>query len=1763
MTRWARIGILLTVSILLGASTAPAAKWTFMVYLDADNNLEPAGIGDFLEMATVGSNEDVHILVQMDRIPGFTDAYGDWTGCKRYRVTQGMTPTAATALQDLGEVNMGDPATLVDFINWGTANYPADRYAVILWDHGNGWQKRTLSRDPAFKAVCSDDSNGHDRLYNREIRQALNAANPIHLIGFDACLMGMVEVAYELRDAGPSVMVASEELEPGDGWPYDTILSYLTDHPEWSGAELGYAIVELYYASYDAGTQNRTQSVIDLTKTGPLAESISEFADAIRNSWETDRAAVVTEARSVMDRIDLAVIHEKHGDNHRGANGLAIYFPLNEYDYSIGYTGTTIQFPGDTLWDEFLDAYFTDMSGSWIESARKLSVEFQKEYGGGHVDLYHFCSLLAGGIQSDPGYTVHEESYTFEDIAATGTRLEVGDEGHGFIQPGFTFRFYGEDYSGFGVSDNGTIYFRNVDYGEKAYINEPVPGSTDWGERFIAVYWDDLDPDAGGDIFYRVSGSGADRHLTIQWKDVYHYGGGISGVTFQALLYSDGRVRCRYQDLIFGAEEINHGNSATVGLQGSRTQGLEYLYNAPDITGGTALLFTPETTTTCDYALSSDARSFSSDGGKGSVTVSTAATCGWSATKDVGWITIDDGSSGAGGGTISYTVLSNPDIVPRTGQITVGDAAASVTHTITQASACRYTVDPTEADIPAEGAGGTVAIDASGTTCGWTASASHSWIAITQGDTGTGDGSFRYAVEANPGDTTRQGTIQAAGKTVTLTQAGTPVISPVALTNGEDARDLVQDKNGSLYFKIDVPSNASDLQVHTTGGTGNCDLFVRYGQPPEDDVYNASSTTSGNDETVVIDNPQAGTWFIRLIATQYFSDVSVVATYGVTPCTYALGTARFSFTAGGGSGSVAVDVDGTDCAWSASNPHDWITIESSNSGAGDGQIDFTVSPNLQSTEREGALTIVDQTLTITQAGAATSSATQLTNGVAVNLPDEAPDNAQYFVIDVPADQTSLTVTMRGDGDADLYVRRGEEPTLEDYDYAPYLVGSDEGVLVSDPSAGMWYIMVYAFEGFSNLELTARYDRADPIPLTSGEPVPDIAGEEGSLAYYRITVPEGTASLVTETVAASNVGDDVDLYVRYGELPTIYDYDAESAFVTGNENVYIDAPQAGDWFILVYGYTDYSGLTLQATYSECGFDLSLSPETFGADGGSGRITIDATLQTCDWHVEGKSSWITHDPDTVSGTGDGFVDFTVDPNGEATARNGLLIVANQQVTVTQFGQGADDAIQLQNRGTREPLSGDMDSQAYYRIDVPDGQRRLAVNTWSGAGDCDIFLRHDSLPTPSQFDGASTLAGTAENIVLENPESGTWYILVYGYTPYSDAALMATYTHCEIVLSPSSELFTSGNGNGRIDVSPSSETCEWTAFSTVPWAVIDADDKAGAGTGSIGYTVSAHTGENVRSGAIRVMGQSVAIEQLSTDFREPTPLANGDVYTYNPANPDEFEYFVTTVAEGQRLRVETFGGPDTGDCDLYARRDNLPTAEVFDVRSQGPATDECIDIAAPAAGTWYILIRFNTVSDGVSLIGAVITKLSNGIPAPDLGGSAAQWPVMAIDVPVDRETLTFTTSSGTGLANLYIRRGALPNAYEDIYDYTSFLDNTVPVDRPQEGTWFVLLASDREFDGITLTAEYSGGAPLADLGGVVAILQVLCGVSPTAEAPNPLADDRIDLLDAILGLQQIAGVRTIGRAIQPAAAPLKVKTKPAPDPKIHRPAPIFLDR
>lgn len=292
-------------------------EWTFMVYLDADNNLEGAGIEDMNEMEAYGSDENVNIIVQMDRIDDYSQDDGDWRDCRRFYVEKDTDPSRITSreLDILGEVNMGDPETLIDFVLWAHDEYPAKKYALVLWNHGG-----------AFRGICFDDTvpelgpGEHDAINMTELNYAAKEIykgignRKIDLWGFDACLMAQVAVMYELKDFA-KVGVGSGYNEPGEGWPYEKILSNLQREPEMDERQLARHIVHEYIYSYNDRKDDPqdypmvTQAAFDLTKMDQLASVLDEFSEELASRGplgSLDYLIQIYQARKNANSYDMA-----------------------------------------------------------------------------------------------------------------------------------------------------------------------------------------------------------------------------------------------------------------------------------------------------------------------------------------------------------------------------------------------------------------------------------------------------------------------------------------------------------------------------------------------------------------------------------------------------------------------------------------------------------------------------------------------------------------------------------------------------------------------------------------------------------------------------------------------------------------------------------------------------------------------------------------------------------------------------------------------------------------------------------------------------------------------------------------------------------------------------------------------------------------------------------------------------------------------------------------------------------------------------------------------------------------------------------------------------------------------------------------------------------------------------------------------------------------------------------------------------------------
>lgn len=376
----------------LKACAKSIAEWSMLVYMAADNNLEAYGIQDFLEMAEVGSSRDVTIALTFDRAAGYSTDYGNWTTTKRGLVQKGDRPTATWG-QDLGEHNMGNSRTLSEFIKWGMEAAPAIRYQLVLWNHGGGWNQ-----------IATDEGNFHDYLSANEISTALTPIPKLDIIGADACYMGMVEFAYQLRSEA-NYFVGSAAAEPVEGWDYSHLLQQINRNPTASARSVAETIVTSYghqitkssavayglsaidLAQMDRLNQSLSQLVDHLITATPLAAPLGTSLGPSPSTTTIVNALTIARDRSLafgltsQDYRDLGQLLQTLSDNptlsnsqrsaaretqsiyrqaivatvsQKGASGLSIYMPWAGATSDGRYNAGNQQMAANGRWDELL-----------------------------------------------------------------------------------------------------------------------------------------------------------------------------------------------------------------------------------------------------------------------------------------------------------------------------------------------------------------------------------------------------------------------------------------------------------------------------------------------------------------------------------------------------------------------------------------------------------------------------------------------------------------------------------------------------------------------------------------------------------------------------------------------------------------------------------------------------------------------------------------------------------------------------------------------------------------------------------------------------------------------------------------------------------------------------------------------------------------------------------------------------------------------------------------------------------------------------------------------------------------------------------------------------------------------------------------------------------------------------------------------------------------------------------------------------------------
>ena len=397
-----KIATLLAIVMLLLAQAAPAvatpppgkgkppaqAKWTFMVYIVGDNNLDAYVPLDIeTELAPAGSNDDISVVALADRA-----ATAEWTQTLLFYVTQDMEATPENAVQDWGEANMGDPQTLTDFIQWTKDNYPADHYALSLWNHGWSWRPDHSMRD---------DTDG-DTLDQHELEAVLDEVGPVDVIMYDACQMATIENQATVR-ASSQAIVASQEYYNMDAIEYELIIPELHEDPDMTPEELAVvtsqsasataeratsavalngdwddliAAVDAWAIALEEGLPAYRQHYVGAFRAAKYfwqdrtARDLYDVANIIRDrigdpDGEPIEQEILTRSQAVMDAVDTVVLDEWHRQNLADAHGISIFLPATVEDLDdpstdwneFKYYREQLAFSRLTHWDEFLNAF--------------------------------------------------------------------------------------------------------------------------------------------------------------------------------------------------------------------------------------------------------------------------------------------------------------------------------------------------------------------------------------------------------------------------------------------------------------------------------------------------------------------------------------------------------------------------------------------------------------------------------------------------------------------------------------------------------------------------------------------------------------------------------------------------------------------------------------------------------------------------------------------------------------------------------------------------------------------------------------------------------------------------------------------------------------------------------------------------------------------------------------------------------------------------------------------------------------------------------------------------------------------------------------------------------------------------------------------------------------------------------------------------------------------------------------------------------------
>lgn len=573
-------------------------SYTLLVYLDGSDleSENSAATDDLAEMMSIGSQENVNVVVETG---GTKKWYTEGISNKenqRWLIHEGEMEL----VDSFKKTNMGDPATLSNFLTWGVETYPADRYAVVFWDHGGG----------SVYGFGSDELFDNDSITLDELAVALEETKQttdqqFELVGFDACLMSTVETASLLTPYA-NYMVASQELEPGHGWNYTSILQALQENPSITGDTLGKAIANGFMAQakeYNTADQI-TLAVTDLKKIPAVVKELNTFSKQVTTNFSTEQQEVVgfgqarAKSREFSDTgmVDLANLaneaeYEKLSKNLKKSISEAIIYKVASPAYT-DVQGLSVYFPvNNTDSDEL--SYYDDLGFSkeyngllnsyYKENEDQTSISFNDENSGISTEEDKDGNTLFEVLMTEGDASKVAGLYsiigTYEDdrLIYLGIDNNVEfDEETGIINDTFT-------WSTMTLEDSYVSIF--FDHETDDYARYTIPVILNDQEVELIVFYDYTKVDEEGYAYAKIIGawSGIDSETGLAARELIPI---EKGDTITPLLY--------YYDATNDEEGYLEGDSFVVkkklGLYETELDAGEYVYGfyAEDYMGNTA-----------------------------------------------------------------------------------------------------------------------------------------------------------------------------------------------------------------------------------------------------------------------------------------------------------------------------------------------------------------------------------------------------------------------------------------------------------------------------------------------------------------------------------------------------------------------------------------------------------------------------------------------------------------------------------------------------------------------------------------------------------------------------------------------------------------------------------------------------------------------------------------------------------------------------------------------------------------------------------------------------------------------------------------------------------------------------------------------------------------------------------------------------------------------------------------------------------------------